>query len=290
MTKVNYQRFAIVTVTDTNYLVGTQVLFYSFLKNNSWFEGDIIVIENDLTTIEKQSLSQFPNIKFISPSKVLLERIKMLGHFWKPAQENPKQFYSIEAFDLKGYDKILFFDSDMLCIGDIKPLFSNNKAPILAAADSLVSRNELREKSSFLPRIKAFFQKGNEYFTSFNSGLLLINTLLLSPTTYQDLVNMINPMVFQYNNTRHTDQYILNMYFYKIVQIISFDYNYLLNISAHLSISDLNNNHPPIKVIHYLEYTKPWKSNQSNDIFLNIWQQYYLNFKQEETKTNINEK
>ncbi|MFT5668367.1 MAG: lipopolysaccharide biosynthesis glycosyltransferase, partial [Vicingaceae bacterium] len=39
---------AIVTVTDENFYLGTQVMFYSFLKHNSNFEGDLVVIHHQL--------------------------------------------------------------------------------------------------------------------------------------------------------------------------------------------------------------------------------------------------
>ena len=46
--------YAIATVTDTNFLEGTLVLLFSFLKYNTWFTGDIVIVEDDLTLAEKK--------------------------------------------------------------------------------------------------------------------------------------------------------------------------------------------------------------------------------------------
>lgn len=87
-------QIAIATVTDTRFLKGTLILLHSFLKQNQWFYGDIIIIEDDLTAIEKEYFSIFPNIKFQGIHSSLNERINILGHFWKRAKEVPKRFYS----------------------------------------------------------------------------------------------------------------------------------------------------------------------------------------------------
>ncbi len=269
-------KYAVVTVTDSNYLKGTEVLLYSFIKNNPWFKGDLVVIESDLTDSEEASLRKFPNLKFLDPSDALLRQIEILSNYWEVAKENPKQFFSIEAFRLTEYEKLLFLDSDMLCIGSVQELFLNESpAPVQAALDSLAHKEELRSQLDFLPCPVDKKEEGMIYYKSFNSGCLLLNFENLSEACYLDLVKLINPIFFRTNRTRHTDQFILNQYFREQVEFINDSYNYLLNVHAKINLKELRSN-TSIKIIHYLEYTKPWKMKEADNSFGSLWKEYAM--------------
>ena len=69
------KRYCIATVTDANFLVGAEILFYSFLRNNPWFEGDIVVIHDGLTAGDKARLDPFPNVHFHEVGKELLHHV-----------------------------------------------------------------------------------------------------------------------------------------------------------------------------------------------------------------------
>jgi lipopolysaccharide biosynthesis glycosyltransferase len=58
--------FAIATLTDDSYIIGTKILIYSFLKNNPWFDGDICIIYDFLNNIYIEDLKKiYTNIKFV---------------------------------------------------------------------------------------------------------------------------------------------------------------------------------------------------------------------------------
>jgi len=272
-------KYAIVTVTDSNFLAGTQVLLYSFLKNNPEFDGDIIILESDLKEKEKSSLLQFPNLRFEQPNKTLLERLEILSNYWPVAAKKSKHFYSLEIFRLNQYDKLLFLDSDMLCIGNLYDLFlTNYEKELLVVADSLSHNKKLREKQSFIPcEIKNLKEVG-EYYPSFNSGFMMVNFKVLSSTTYTDLLKMINPIVFHKNQTQHSDQYLLNENFEGKVEFLDKGYNYLLNVFPKMEIDKIKDPTNKIKIIHYLEYTKPWTTEEPDFSFGSLWQEYYSEF------------
>jgi len=269
-------KYGIVTVTDSKYLLGTEVLLFSFLKNNREFIGDIIIIESDLKDEEKSRLMQFPNLYFEKPNQTLLERIEILSNYWPIAGENPKQFYSLETFRFDQYEKLLFLDSDMLCMRNIYHLFHNEiKKPLLVVADSLSHKNELREQQTFSPCSIEDLKDGQEYYKSFNSGFVILNFKFISSNVYSDLLKMINPILFHKNQTRHTDQYILNEYFKKEVDFIEGGYNYLLNVFPKMEIQQIKDPNNRIKIIHYLEYTKPWTTAEPDNSFGSLWHEYY---------------
>jgi len=272
--------YALVTVTDSSFLVGTLILFHSFLKHNPWFTGDLVVIESDLNEQEKKLLSVFPNLLFHTPNKQILERTEILGHFWKTAHENSKQFYSIEAFGLNKYKKVLLLDSDILCLENINNLFFEfNDCAIFAVPDSLESKNELRDNSNFLPVSLDKLQTGNEYYKSFNSGVVLINLPHLPSDAYQSLIKLINPIDFSSNHTRHTDQFVMNKLLKGHVNFLPFKYNFLLNANN----LERKKKNIQIAFVHYVEENKPWNLKGSENKYISLWYEYYANFKLERT-------
>jgi lipopolysaccharide biosynthesis glycosyltransferase len=48
--------YALATLTDDNYILGTKILIYSFLKYNPWFTGDIVIIFDKLSTLYQEDL------------------------------------------------------------------------------------------------------------------------------------------------------------------------------------------------------------------------------------------
>ena len=62
------------TVTDDTFAVAAQVLVHSFVKFNSWFDGDIVVVEvGVLSQRNRQRLLNIYPVKFIQASPALLE-------------------------------------------------------------------------------------------------------------------------------------------------------------------------------------------------------------------------
>lgn len=272
------ENIALATVTDTNYLLGTQILLYSFLRNNPWFKGEIVIIESDLSIEEKKLLQRFPNLRFERPSEILLQRIEILANYWEVIRSKRKNLYSIEAFRFKDHKKLLFLDSDILCIGDMSLLFTQKTpAPILAVSDSLSHKNQIREKRHFTPCPIDQQIDGLEYYNSFNSGCFILNFDNSSNHVYEDLIRLVNPVFFKDNKTRMTDQFLLNQYFHNEVSFIPEHFNYLLNVQPPVNLKSLKTS-SDIRIIHYLEYTKPWKTEIKDNSFGDLWREYYNDY------------
>ena len=59
------KKIAFCTISDNSYYEPCSVMIYSFLKNNNWYDGDIIVFYDDLTEENKSKIMRVSDkIKF----------------------------------------------------------------------------------------------------------------------------------------------------------------------------------------------------------------------------------
>lgn len=115
---------------------------------------------------------------------------------------NPK-FYSLESFKLQQYDRVIFFDCDLICLGDI---------------------NELLTIDLNLGMVK------EDRRPCFNAGVIIIGKENLNDTVYNNLINCKGD-----DNIFGADQKIYNTYF-KHIQKIDKKWNTLIT-----EVGDLKN-------------------------------------------------
>ena len=258
---------AIATVSSSSFINGTRVLLHSFLKHNYWFNGDILIICDEEEIESSGSLDQFPNLKFIFPDKKLLEKIEVLKASDSNYDSKYIRFLSIESFNQNDYDKILFLDSDMICLGDVEEIF-HSSGDFLACPDYRNLLGFYRDPMSFKP-----IHHSNEnfnadsHFPSFNTGLMLIGKKYLNKSTYVDLCDLITYDRYKHITTNQTDTVALNLKFKDDVNWIDSDYNsytrylYLQKKSIE---SDWISSY---KFIHFLGKDKPWLYLDSTDSY-----------------------
>jgi lipopolysaccharide biosynthesis glycosyltransferase len=238
---------ALVTVTSQNYLAGTKVLFHSFLKNNPSCSCELLVIHNGLDKTDRAELGKLFSVRFIEVSHQLkMAGADLVGQL--PRYGNKlHRFWSLEAFNLIEYEKVLFLDSDILVRGEICQLFDGDSA-FSACPDRSANDNRGRDKITFQKT-----EKGPEAFNRvFNSGVFLVNNLAMSPDAYQDLVRLLHPDVLAPVTTGHTDQFLLNQYFHGKTYWLKPGYNFLLKDKAASEAS------ASALIWHYLRHPKPW--------------------------------
>ncbi len=69
--KNSHSEIQLATITDKSFFQGTLVMIHSFLVHNGWFQGKILIIEDDLNDYMKSVLSLFPKIDFPTVSQDL---------------------------------------------------------------------------------------------------------------------------------------------------------------------------------------------------------------------------
>ncbi len=125
------------TVTTEPFIPGTLVMLHSFLRQNPWFHGDIVVIHDALDTTSCHTFTKgFDRVRFLPISTRLNACLQALIAHRPDFASQQAQFYSLETLRLTGYDKVLFCDSDLLFRRSIGELFETHKA-LICCGDAL---------------------------------------------------------------------------------------------------------------------------------------------------------
>jgi lipopolysaccharide biosynthesis glycosyltransferase len=251
-------RFCLATVTSPDFIPGTLVLINSFLRHNPWFDGDIVVISDGLDQPQQEALRIFPHVIFHQPDDDLLIRIGHLCNSVPGLTAKRRRFYSIEAFNLAGYDRLLFFDSDILVTGNIEHVLFNDES-LLACSDQPTRQpGKVRSRTTFK---RVWNTDTTDVSTvmleTFNAGFFVVGKKYLTQTVYRDLKQLVHKRVFSEILTHNTDQVVLNLYFDGQVRILPLIYNMVIaKWKAFQSVYKIDPSE--IKVLHFTGYYKPW--------------------------------
>ncbi|MCX6276627.1 MAG: hypothetical protein NT004_00850 [Bacteroidetes bacterium] len=274
----------VVTVTTANYIQWTMIMLFSFLQSNDWFKGDVIVICNDLTSEDKTRFDIFPRIRFIAPSARLVERVDELCRAIPGFSRLSPMFFSLETFNLSGYTKTLFLDSDMLVVKSIKEAFDFTE-PFSACAESCWYQGKGRRADTY-EGVENCLIPGLFIKNPVNSGFMMLNETMICQENYDSLVTLIEPGLWGNKNTLHADQLIINLFFKDQITLVDARYNYRPTNSSDILAKD-GVGFEDAKVIHYFRQYKPWNFDQvfelsQHDVVhikaFRLWYTYYVEF------------
>lgn len=255
------------TVTSPDFVPGTMALIHSFLKHNPWFTGDIVIISDGLEPCQEALFAIFPNVIFHKPGEDLLLRIGHLCNALPELIAKRRRFYSIEIFNLGEYDRMLFFDSDMLVTADISEALSHPE-PLLACSDQ-PNRHDGKVRSR-----KSFKRMWNTDATdvstilmkTFNAGFIVVGKKFMDQKTYIGLKELIHINIFRNIRTHNTDQVVLNLFFDGQAFILPFGYNMIVSKWTEF-LSEKKINIADIKALHFTGNYKPWEpASRMNDL------------------------
>lgn len=111
---------AFASYVDRNYLPGFEVLIKSLLLTNPWIDNDYVVLFNDLELQDIQRISLlYPKFTFrrVDPAPY--------ADYAKGDETNylvEKAYYILDAFRLRGYDRLVTLDVDMVVLGSVREL------------------------------------------------------------------------------------------------------------------------------------------------------------------------
>jgi len=234
-------RNAIVFTVTNNYVLGLKVFLKSYLAcNNTMF--DAVVYEEEPIAIEnKESLLKiYPKIKFLTYKNNISGKINGIRKW----AINP--FNRFEIFNLD-YDKIVFFDTDMIVLSKIDELMNFNigfGAVYHSYPDGV--------ESAVLTKDFTYNNKKFNHRKSFNAGLMVISRKYLASNIYDELINVANTYEWLGN------QGPLNVVFNDKVELL--DNSYFVTtpeITSKLYLS--------AKILHFAGEKKPW-TNSSYDL------------------------
>lgn len=245
------------TVTTDSFIVGTLVTLYSFLKHNSWFKGEIVIICNELSEQNREYLRLvYDKIGFLQVGEELLSRVDEITGVFPEFRRKQARFFSLETFRLRNCERVLFLDSDLLFRASIADLFELEQ-PFIACGDGAFYTGRGRRWGAGIEEEKEI----RVLYETFNSGFFLVDRSLLTDKIYQGLLALVDSRIYKTPQMKLTDQIVLNLYFAGRQYIASGAYNYLL---AHRdSIFEREKiTLPEARVLHFNGLYKPWMTEE----------------------------
>ena len=231
-----------VTVCNKDYLIGFEVMLKSLIDNNPRVVNENIpftIISNDISEDDLFVSKQIHNnitIKNFNQTKYYeIDELKKQQNFFG-------EYFKYEIFSIDGVNKILYLDSDVVILGNIDYLIDYDGE---------------------------FGGVRDLYIDQYNTGVLVIGKKYLNKNITNDLISQ----TLIYGITEHSDQDIINKYFYDVITEIPISYNYLKTYSKSLFQNTGLPNH--IKILHFI-VKKPW---QNKPLVLleegTLWQERY---------------
>ena len=236
------RNIALVSTLNKDYVLGFKVFLYSIVKNNPNISYDYVIFnEGDLTDADITELKQIY-------SKVIVKEIDTAYYndckfqAYRNWKINPA--HRLEIFKLGQYDKIIFFDTDMLCTGSIEELFTMN-CDFAGVEHPLHDANDI------------YYYSNLKISKGFNCGLMLIDNKFLTEKTLTEMKKIMS------GYTWFGNQASFNVYFKDIVTYISNKY--------FLSTPFMNFKNIKESVIwHFVGDKKPWHGEAFNGKNLDI--------------------
>lgn len=284
------KKYGIALITNNAYVDATIVLMKSFLANNSWYNGDFIIIYDKtyckLNKASRERLSEvYKNVYFHCVENNIYD--KFVEHFYDILTY--KRFvvsvFTVESFALKytptgeEYDKILYLDVDQIVTGNIQNLFLADKDIICGPGDGFIY-NTLDD---------TLLKRTDE---NIGGGLFLIDKKYLSVETRNEIIEFAENFPIRSNiypkwSGSAFEMHVLNAWLLnKDVYIAPSTYQFpsvLYNISR-IRTSEIKCIRDELfkycKIIHIWD-EKPWNKKNKNftmiDLYWNYLYKKYIN-------------
>lgn len=282
-------KYAVAFLTSSNYYIYTQVALLSFVGHNQWFIENnydiIIILCEDIDNFNKGIFQKiYPNIIFINNENSKWKDL-LLYYYNKTELINDQlaynSFYNKDnkfnryldrfiIFDLKEYDKIIYFDSDIIINQSCYDLFVNDTNQFSIALHS--SYHELLDNK---------YINYNDFINKYNynepigtcTGILICNPKTNTSISFEQLKQFIKE---NYNKEKNLgyyqiDEILINDYlFYQSKEIGNNIYILPQNIMAYNDsiISDITQ----YKCIHY--FFDPLSDFIQNSNMSILWNNY----------------
>lgn len=167
-------KFALYTFFDDNFILTGLTMINSFLENNEWFNGDIVVLCDEgkfcpLSEDNRDLLLKFDN-------RIKVKEVNSSDY--QPIWDNLSQklsnafmscYYKLEVFKKDDYSVKFFIDADSCFINNVRELFFIENMPKILLCKDTVSQGYLHED---------YIVKRTDYYA--NMGFLLVNGDLLT--------------------------------------------------------------------------------------------------------------
>ena len=265
-------RICFVTATTERFVPGTLATLCSFRQHHPGFDGDFVVVQDGLPEPHRRHLAEAcPGVRFEPISRQLRKRLAALRVVHPELARRPWLFYTLEAFRLRRYRKVLYYDSDVLFQAPVDDLF-DSPATLVCCGDGAFARGRRRDAATFAPVLAGQTVGGpggvatakapapgaaGVLERTFNAGFLLIDEALVEADCYADLLALVTPETWRSAATTHTDQFLLNLHFAGRQTFVGWTYNFLLPMAEVIRQRE-GTDAGSAKALHFAGPVKPW--------------------------------
>jgi len=237
---------------------GTMVMLHSFRRTNPWFDGDIHVLHDGLSTEHQALLADtFPRLRCGPVSPELHARLDTLLAAKPDRAPRRARFYFLDAYRFAEYDRLLIADSDLLFLDDVSALFRVD-APLAACGDRVQRGGGVRDAISFEVLTGPVPEGVTAIERPFNCGLTVAHGTGTGEAVWQALLAGLAPEQWHPVVAPHTDQIVLNRHFADSVEIVDNSYNFLLSPTIEGGASRPTRMRDA-RVLHFNIPAKPWQ-------------------------------
>lgn len=234
----------IVTILDDKYLSGFLLTLHSIIKSTQNIDFDIIVLEwGELSDDSKSIIGKIYDKIIYKKVDIDLYKKCYYDEQWRVWTYNCN--YRFDIFTLVEYDKVMFFDCDILFNIDVKEILSHDVDFGACPA---------------YPRTVNQTNKIN----NFGGGLLLVGKKFLNNDTRQGLIDVSLSKPIEDRALKGdkwiSDEPILNVYFQNYVKFLPENYNLEIVKLTTERLKEKNN-------FHFVGHNKPWYGKRLNDRF-----------------------
>ena len=248
-------RHCLVTVATEEFVPGALVALGTFRQSHPRFDGDVVVVHDGLSeSAQRHLLDICPQLRLEPVAPTLRMRLDALTAARPELAARQAQFYSLEAFRLAGYRKVLYYDSDVLFQAPIDALFDCDAA-LACCGDDVSLRGWYRDRASYAPRPPPAPADGLE--RTFGAGFLLVDQALIDGGAYDELLAWVRSETWDETATTHTDQLVLNRCLGGRQTLVSRAYDFVVAQAANVRAQD-GVDAAAAKVLHFAGPVKPW--------------------------------
>lgn len=248
----------LVTISDAQFSIATEVLLYSFHKYNPDFDGDVIVISDQLPQKHRERLQAISPVRFVEPDCQLRDAVERLQGEVPRLSDIYRRLFSLDIFRLSEYDRVVYLDSDIYCAGDISALFSRSE-PLLACPDGFTYGDWIEDAlGDRCGKPAASVRYGRVFSQSFNAGVLSIGPPVLGKSCYEALLEWLQPKRWHsMAGDKFSDQLLLNIHFDGAFTPLEACYNYMVFLEGYQKCCDTVS-FLDARLVHFAGALKPW--------------------------------
>ena len=249
---------------NDDYMLPALVSIYSLFNSNKEENIHVYILESNICEANKNkilkltSIFDHKTIEFVKVDRDLLKKFPLTERRKEIPYETYYKIFLAEK--LTNIDKIIYIDSDVLVVDEIRSLWDTDVEEMYCAGvfDGFIEFDDSGHKESVL--------KMTENAQYINWGLAVMNLKKIrEERKTEEAINLAE----KYETLKYVDQDILNQVFQGGIKYIDMMYNF-----AGWNMRTYPDRINTAKILHFTGRKKPWHVNNYEHPYFNIYQEY----------------